>query len=196
MSKKPLPALLLMSLLVSAPFPATASSTVAPVLTRDGDAETVEADQQSIQRDLRLFNDAAISLNQAMAIAHKLHRGSRVADIAFDGGSGQPIYRVKVVQNGRVLECTIDARTGDPSGDQTVSSLKELSAEDRANLTALQAVRQELSDAVVVAERAAPGKAISGGLMSKRGRLNFVVVVVSGDQLKQVELEPPTIRRH
>jgi hypothetical protein len=44
---------------------------------------------------------------------------------------------------------------------------------------------------VRVAERAASGKAISGGLTRERGKLNFVVIVVSGLDLKQVLLEPP-----
>jgi hypothetical protein len=48
-----------------------------------------------------------------------------------------------------------------------------------------------LSDAVHVAEKAASGKALGAGLVKQEGRLNFVVVVVSGDSLEEVLLEPP-----
>ncbi len=66
-----------------------------------------------------------------------------------------------------------------------------LDHEDRDNLAALGAIRHRLADAVRVAERAASGKAISGGLVRERGRLNFAIVVISGDDLKEVILEPP-----
>jgi hypothetical protein len=73
----------------------------------------------------------------------------------------------------------------------TVSSLNGLHKEDRTNLIALQSVRQELADAVFVAEDNTSGKAISGGLMNEDGKLTFVIVVLSGSNLKQVILEPP-----
>lgn len=194
MPKKQILALVLMSLLASSPFTAAAYSTISPALARDATEDAPEADDQSVRRELELFRDASISLGRAMTIAQNLQTGSRIADIAFDGASGQPVYKVRTFQHDRVLEYTIDARTGELSGNRVLGSLKELSAEDRNNLIALKAVRQELSDAVAVAERAGAGKAISGGLMNKRGKLNFVIVIVSGNQLKQVELEPPRAR--
>jgi len=47
---------------------------------------------------------------------------------------------------------------------------------------------------VRVAEQAASGKAISGGLVRDCGRLNFAIVVISGDDMKEVILEPPGAR--
>jgi hypothetical protein len=44
-------------------------------------------------------------------------------------------------------------------------------------------------------EKAASGKALGGGLINEDGKLNFVVVVVSDDRLKQVMLEPPGVGR-
>ena len=73
--------------------------------------------------------------------------------------------------------------------------MSELSDEDRSNIVELRSVRQELSDAVRVAEKATSGKAMGGGLVKQNGRLNFVVVVLSGDSLKEVMLEPPRTRR-
>ena len=63
--------------------------------------------------------------------------------------------------------------------------------EERDNINALRSVKQELSDAVAIAEKAAAGKAISGGLVKEGDQLNFVVVVLSDDHVKEVFLEPP-----
>jgi hypothetical protein len=69
--------------------------------------------------------------------------------------------------------------------------MSELNLEDRLNLIAMQSVRQELADAVFVAEDNTSGKALSGGLMNEGGKLVFVIVILSGIDLKQVMLEPP-----
>jgi hypothetical protein len=69
-----------------------------------------------------------------------------------------------------------------------------LDHEDRSNLAALGIIKHRLADAVRVAEKAASGKAISGGLVREGGRLNFAIVVISGDDLKEVLLEPPGAR--
>lgn len=186
---------LVLTCLLAPPFAANASSTETPALTRDASDNESEANEQAIRRDLELFRNAPTSLLQAITSVQKLDSRLRIADVGFDGGSGQPVYRVKAFQKDRLLEYTVDASTGELSAHTIMSALKELSAEDRKNLMALKTVRQQLSDAVVVAERATSGKAISGGLMQERGKLNFVIVVVSGDSLKQVMLEPPRIRR-
>ena len=193
-AKRHLLAIVLTCLFVP-PFAATESSRETPAVTRGTGENESEANERALRRELELFRDAPTPLLQAIAIVQNLDSGSRIADVAFDGGSGQPVYRVRAFQKDRLLEYTIDARTGELSADTITSALKELSAEDRKNLMALRAVRQQLSEAVVVAERAASGKAISGGLTHERGKLNFVIVVVSGDRLKQVMLEPPRIKR-
>jgi uncharacterized membrane protein YkoI len=150
---------------------------------------------ETIDRDLELFRGAQISLEQALLIAERLHTGSRVVDISFDGASNPPVYRVETIRVERIWENSIDARTGSSSaGGKHALYVKDLQAPDRHNLLALRAVRQKLSDAVVVAERSTRGKAISGGLMNKDGTLCFVVVVDTADGLKQVLLEPPRVR--
>ena len=109
--------------------------------------------------------------------------------------SGSPASRVRTVKNERVWENVIDANTGKVSDKEVVFSLKELDREDLANIVALQLIKQELSDAVQVAEKAATGNALAGGLMKQDGRLNFVVVVANGDRLKEVMLEPPKVAK-
>jgi hypothetical protein len=97
---------------------------------------------------------------------------------------------VRTVKNKEIWENVIDVRTG-RTGPETAWSLNELEMEERDNIKALRLVKQELSDAVAIAEKAATGKAVSGGLVKEGDRLNFVVVVLSDDHVKEVFLEPP-----
>ncbi|MDA9437832.1 peptidase [Bradyrhizobium sp. CCBAU 51745] len=156
-------------------------------------SEQSDAEEAAIRRVLSEFRTTRVPLSQAMAIAERLHSGSKTADISFEI-AGPAVYRIRTLRNERVWENAIDAKTGDVTGKETTFSLKELDREDLAKFVALKWIKQELSDAVQVAEKAAGGNALAGGLMRQDGRLNFVVVVASGDHLKEVMLEPPKIR--
>jgi uncharacterized membrane protein YkoI len=186
-------AIALLSLPFAAPAHAIATSDATTVTprTQDGDAAL---DTHEVRRELDSFQAAQISLRQAMAIAEKRHAGSTTADISFDAASETAVYRVKIVQHDRIWHHTIDATTGAVTGGELASPITSLDTEDRGNLIVLRALRHRLSDAVRVAERATSGKAISGGLTRERGKLNFIIVVVAGSDLKQVILEPPGAR--
>ena len=195
MSKKHLFAIVL---LLSATF--AAPRAIADVSERSADVQdrggTTQGDtnEEATRRLLAQFLAAQLSLSQAIAIAEGLHRGSRTVAIDFEMSSS-PGYRVTTAKNGEIWENFIDANTGSVKGAEIASSLRDLEADDRVNIIALNSVRQELSDAVRVAERAASGKAVGGSLMKQDGKLNFVVVIVSGDSLKEVMLEPPRVDR-
>jgi uncharacterized membrane protein YkoI len=154
--------------------------------------QSVPANQQADadQRFLALFRAAPLSLTQAIAVAEALHAGSRTAAITFDT-SGPPGYRVRTVKNNEIWENVIDVLTGRTAGHELAWSLNELDAEERDNVIALRSVGQELSEAVAIAEKTAAGKAISGGVMKESDQVNFAVVVLSDDRLKEVFLEPP-----
>ncbi|WP_342739478.1 PepSY domain-containing protein [Bradyrhizobium sp. B117] len=149
-----------------------------------------EAEEAVIRRVLTEFRTTRIPLSRAMTIAERLHDGSKTANISFEI-DGPPVYRVRTIRNEHVWENAIDANTGSITGKETASSLKELDREDLANIVALKWIKPELSDAVEVAEKAAAGSALAGGLIRQDGKLNFVIVVASGDHLKEVLLEPP-----
>jgi hypothetical protein len=183
----------LVAVILPAPVYAIASSTDEPASLRNGAEESAASDQQAVNRELELFRGSAISLSQAMAIAEALHAGATTADVSFDGAPDSPVYRVKTLHNDRVWHHAIDAATGKIVGGEAALPLKELDAEDRSNLAALRTIRHRLADAVRVAEQAAAGKAISGGLIRERSRLNFAIVVISGGDLKEVILEPPGV---
>ena len=181
-------AIFLMAIILPAPIYANASSTSEPASLRDETGDAAASDQQAVNRELALFRGSAVSLSQAMAIAEALHAGATTADVSFDGASDAPVYRVKTLHNDRVWHHAIDATTGKIVGGEAALPLKEVAAEDRSNLVALKTIRHRLADAVRVAEQAASGKAISGGLIRERGRLSFAIVVMSGSDLKEVIL--------
>jgi uncharacterized membrane protein YkoI len=184
-------AIVLVAIILPAPIHANASSSGEPASLRDETGDGAASDQQAVNRELALFRGSAISLSQAMAIAEALHAGATTADVSFDGASASPVYRVKTLHNDRIWHHAIDATTGKIVGGEAALPLKEVDAEDRSNLAALKTIRHRLADAVRVAEQAASGKAISGGLIRQRGRLNFAIVVMSGSDLKEVILQPP-----
>ncbi|MCK1737173.1 PepSY domain-containing protein [Bradyrhizobium sp. 138] len=181
------------ALLLAAPARAIVTAGTPTALHSDTDSDA-EADRQAVSREIERFRGSSISISQAMAIAERRHAGATTADVSFDGASGVPVYRVKTLHNDRIWRHTINASTGELVGGEAALPLAELDHEDRDNLAALGAIRHRLADAVRVAERAASGKAISGGLVRERGRLNFAIVVISGDDLKEVILEPPGAR--
>jgi len=195
MSRKHRFAIMLMLTAALAAPEARADITQPTASIEDKDGTTpADTEAAAIRRLLEQFRAARLSLREAMTIAEGLHRGSRIATICFETSSS-PGYRVTTVKNGEVWENVIDANSGGVKGAEIASALQQLEAEDRVNIIALKQVRQELSDAVRVAENAASGTALGGGLMQQDGKLNFVVVVASGDDLKEVMLEPPGVHR-
>nr|GAJ31180.1 hypothetical protein BDOA9_0103550 [Bradyrhizobium sp. DOA9] len=157
-----------------------------------GAASQSNSEEAAIRRVLSEFRTTRIPLSRAMTIAEQLHSGSKTADISFES-AGLPLYRVRTIRNEHVWENAIDANTGRITGKELTFSLKELDRDDLANILSLRWIKQELSDAVQVAERAAAGSALAGGLMRQDGKLNFVIIVASGDHLKEVMLEPPKV---
>ncbi|UVO31349.1 PepSY domain-containing protein [Bradyrhizobium arachidis] len=187
MSKKCLFALMLWSAALVATGAVADVSHTPPDATAQGDTE-----EKAIRRVLEQFRTTQVPLSRAMSIAEQLHEGSKTADVSFEVSS-PPVYRVRTVKNERVWENVIDANTGRVTDKEVMSSLKELDREDLSKIIALKWIKQELADAVRVAEKAADGSALAGGLVKQDGKLNFVIVVASGDRLKEVMLEPPKV---
>jgi hypothetical protein len=188
-------AIALVAVILPAPVYAIASPTDEPAALRNEAEDDAASGQKAISRELELFRDTAVSLSQAMTIAEALHAGATTADASFDGASESPVYRLKILHDDRIWHHAVDAATGKIVGGEAALPLKELGAEDRSNLAVLKTIRYHLADAVRVAEYAASGKAISGGLIRQRNRLNFAIVVMSGGDLKEVILEPPGVAR-
>ena len=184
----------LLSTLLTAPAHANATPNDAPTALPNDAVDDAALDRQAVTREIERFRSSTISLSQAMAIAESMHAGSTTADVSFDGEAATPVYRVKTVHADRIWQHAVDAKTGAIVGGEAALPLTELDADDRTNVVALKAIRHRLLDAIHVAEHAASGRAISGGLTRERGRLNFTIVIVSGNDLKEVVLEPPGAR--
>jgi uncharacterized membrane protein YkoI len=191
MSKQHLFALIMWSATLAATGAVADVQKSADADSRSASAQS-QAEEAAIQRVLSEFRTIRVPLSRAMAIAEGLHDGSKTADISFEIDS-QPVYRVRTIRNEHVWENAIDANTGSITGKEMTSSLKELDREDLAKILAMRWIKQELSDAVQVAEKAADGSALAGGLIRQDGKLNFVIVVAAGDHLKEVLLEPPKV---
>ena len=185
--KQLLAAILFLSIALSASVAlADLSGTTAGIERGDADSGDAEAGRRLLEQ----FRAVQLSLTQAIEVAEGLHRGSRAAAAAFEL-SDSAAYRVITVKSDKAWENVIDANTGRIMGPELASSLDEFARDERSNIVALGSVAQELSDAVRIAEKAASGKAFGGGLMKQEGKLNFFVVVLSKDELKEVRLEPP-----
>ncbi|MBR1236991.1 PepSY domain-containing protein [Bradyrhizobium sp. AUGA SZCCT0182] len=173
----------------------SATGAIADVAHTTLDAANRGAAEEAVTRRLLdQLRSIKIPLSQAVVIAEHLHDGSRTADISLEI-SGPPVYRVRTVKNERIWENVIDANTGSVTEKEISSSLRELDHEDQGNIIALKSVELELSDAVRIAEKAAEGSALAGGLKKQDGKTNFVVIIANGDRLKEVVLEPPKVER-
>ena len=169
---------------------AMAGSSGSSASAQGGGTAEVDSDQTILRKLLELSHEAETSLTEAIAMAEKLHDGSRTVQIGFER-SGSPEYRVRTVRGSVIWENTVDARNGRIIGNEARFFLGELSPGDRRNIDALDHVAQDLSKAVHFAEKAVAGKAVGGCLIDEDGRPSFAVVVVSGNRLKQVMLEAP-----
>ena len=145
--------------------------------------------QKMIRQLFELSRQALVPLRDAIAVAEERHHGSRTVRIGFDRSSASPCYRVRTVRDAEIWENNVDAKTGRIRGAERVLSFQKLGSEDRTGIKALRHVTQEMSEAVLVAERVVPGMAVGGCLVDESVKLNFIILVVTGDRLKQVMLE-------
>ena len=149
------------------PFPATQMVTPRPTARRSVERSSASAARRSLStRPWRLRK-------AAMPVPRRRMSASTEPPACRSTGSDaaqQPDWR-HTIRN---------TATGEIVGGEACGlPLAELTLDDRSNLAALGAIKHRLADAVDVAERAASGKAISGGLVRERGRLNFAIVVIS-----------------
>ena len=140
--------------------------------------QTDECGNASLEHELELLRSVHVTFRQAIAAAETPHPGSRTADISFDCKRDIPTFRVKTAKGQQIWDNTVDANSVAIVGPEIASQLKDLGEPERGNLEALTNVRQNVSDAGAIAERITSGKALSGGLVRRGGRLSFVVVVL------------------
>jgi uncharacterized membrane protein YkoI len=147
--------------------------------------------ERSLLRELQNFKAVPVSLREALQIVQGSRVGSRVIDVSFDGSADPFLYRVKTSLGDQIWQDTVDAETGALVRAESASNMTELEKPGRQVLVKLRTIRQDLPDAIVVAERNTRGKAVSAGILMDQGRLQFAIVCAVGEDLKQVLLEPP-----
>lgn len=159
----------------------------------DRTGESPAADQPAADK-LELVRAAPISLAQAIAIAEKLHPGTKSVRIEADIVGNALVYRVRTARDGQVWVSVVSGSSGAVVGAPSDSSPVRAGDDERRELAVLQSIGPGLSDAVAVAERSTRGRAVLGELVVEQGRLKFAIVVLAGDALKEVVLEPPGAR--
>jgi uncharacterized membrane protein YkoI len=188
--RRTLAGLLLLSSILASSDALADLKTGAEGLPGQGGPAQQEKKSDADERFIAQFRAAPLTPTQAIEAAERLHLGSRTAAVTFEI-SDRPGYRVRTVRNKQIWENVVDVITGRILGLETSLSMSELEVDERDNIVALKSVGQELSEAITIAEKAAAGKAISGGLVKERDQVNFVVLVLSEDRVKEVFLEPP-----
>jgi hypothetical protein len=148
-------------------------------------------DATSFQLEASRLHSAEITLARAIEIAVRRRAGARVVDVSFDGTAASPMFRVLTASGNRIVEDHVNASTGAIDDSSIFSELNELDEDDRRNVRSLLRSKLNLSDAVRVAEKQTSGLAVGAGLLRVDGRLRFGVVVLTGDRLTQVILDPP-----
>lgn len=153
-----------------------------------------DSESAAILQEIEAFARARISARRAIAIAERRGAGAKVVDLSFDGTTGRPAYRVKVLLKEGLWEGTIDASTGVPGGNGSTTPVSALGEENRATLAAFSAAGVGLSETIAVAEQYGSGKAVSAGLQHNGAKLVLLVVIVSEGSLKEISVEPPERR--
>jgi uncharacterized membrane protein YkoI len=189
-TRRVLAGFLLVTSILASSKATVAVSTDSEGAPRQSGAAQQENNERPDERLVAQFRAASLSLIQAIAVAERLHAGSRTVAVTFEV-SDRPGYRVRTIRNKQVWENIVDVITGRTIGLETSMSINDLEMDERDNIVALRSIDQELSDAVAIAEKATAGKAISGGLVKERDQVSFLILVLSEDRVKEVSLDPP-----
>jgi uncharacterized membrane protein YkoI len=168
---------------------------ITPVLAKEVDeppASSVgrDPDMASINREVEIFGHAVVSAEEAILAAEQHIGGGDVIDIGFAGDAGPPFYLVRAYRGETAWDLMIDAATRGVKTRAVAKLGLVQEAEEREQVKIFKRLDFRLSDAVVVAEKHAFGRAISAGLDRVDGRLVILVVVVSEGRLKQVSIDP------
>ncbi len=178
--------------LAQPPAAGWAAASSAPMAVPEAGAATSEEVQDGHKLDL--VRAAPVTLRQALGIAEQRHPGTKSLRIETDLAAEGLIYRVRAARDGQVWESVVSADSGMIVSDHPSPPRKDADGDERAEMATLDAVGPGMSEAVAVAERSARGRAVLGELQIERGRLKFVIVVLAGDDFKEVVLEPPGAR--
>lgn len=145
--------------------------------------------------DVKPFEDAKLSLSQAIASAQRENRGKPLA-ARFEMWRGKPAYLIRTYSANQIWETRVDANTGDAIGTPNSIARGELGSQTQKEMDALNNAQTSLTDAVNKAEQEKGGKVImarvkpvSGGVgydidLVKDGRLHTAMIDAQSGQLR------------
>ncbi|MGP9811963.1 hypothetical protein ACTZWT_10665 [Rhodopseudomonas sp. NSM] len=121
--------------------------------------------------------------------------GARVYDLSFNGDGAAPAFEVKSYRDDKIWNTVVDAATRRIVRSAMVMPASDLHGEDQRSIDEFRRSNMALAEAIEIAEKYGPGRAISAGLHHTGGKLVFVVVVVSGGALKEIVIRPESLKR-
>jgi uncharacterized membrane protein YkoI len=145
--------------------------------------------------DVKPFENAKLSLTQALASAQSENRGKPLA-ARFEMWHGKPAYLIRTYSANKIWETRVDANSGDAIGEPTTVAESELGPQVKKEIKALDSAQTSLTDAVNKAEQQEGGKVImarvkpvSGGAsydidLVKNGRLHTAMVDAQSGKLR------------
>lgn len=168
------------------------SSAVYPAREPGG---TNESTAGNFRRDLALPAALAGSGADLVRMVEANLAGARVYDLSFNGDGAAPSFDVRSFRDDQVWNTVVDAATRQIVRSAVVMPASDLHAEDKRSIDEFKRSRMALSEAIAIAERYGPGKAISAGLHHVDGKLVFVVVIVANGGLKEIVIRPDAQKR-
>ncbi len=146
--------------------------------------------------DVKPFEQAKLSLTQAIAEAQKEMRGQTL-EAQFEVWHGKPAYLIRTYSAHQIWEGRIDANTGEPLGQPQTVSENQISPRVKSDVDAFQNAQTSLTQAVNKAEQQEGGKAIMASVMTdpkgnasydldlvKHGRLHVAMVDAKSGELR------------
>ena len=132
--------------------------------------------------DVKPFEDAKLSLSQALASAQRESRGKPLA-ARFEMWHGKPVYLIRTYSANRIWETRIDANTGDGIGQPNAIAKGELGSHMQKNIDALNNAHTSLTDAVNKAEQQEGGKVIMARVKPVSGGVSYDIDLVKDGHL-------------
>ncbi|HZS81834.1 MAG TPA: PepSY domain-containing protein [Stellaceae bacterium] len=179
--KSAIPVALATLLLASAPIALATSARAA--------AEHEATVEHENKVELQTFQQAKVTLADAVSAAEK-HSGGKALGANFEDRNGNPVFRVKTLQNGTVWEGAVDAVSGQIVGQGKTTPESRLDQEDKAEIAAFQKTKTPLTEAVKTAEQHAGGKALDAELEASGGKAVYEMEVVKNGTIQRVTIDP------
>ena len=137
------------------------------------------------------FNSATVTLAKAVEIAEK--NGGRTIGAEFDIEKGQPVWEIKILNTGGVIEYKINGKSGEVVKVENEHIRGKLTTfMTGLNLKDLDAGKISLAKAVEMAEKKFGGKAVKVQVEHEHGKIQYDVFVRANDKKNRMKVDSTT----